>query len=79
MNIYDENGILKVNNVLKIPLKIKESKIIIGNYDSVLNYTIVDVLKKFDRFSIVENYSKKKKLFPKPAIVSKSESKKVQY
>ena len=73
MEIYDENGILK------IPSKIKEYKFIIGNYDSVLSYSIVDVLKKFDWFSIVENYSKKKNLFPKPAIVSKSESKKNQY
>ena len=64
MDVYDENGILK------IPSKIKESKFIIGNYDSVLSYTIADVLKKFDWFSIVENYSKKK-LFPKPVIVSK--------
>ena len=53
MEIYDENGILK------IPSKIKEYKFIIGNYDSVISYSIVDVLKKFDWFSIVEKYSKK--------------------
>ena len=62
-----ENGILKVNNVLMIGSKIiyendpgiKESKFINGSYNSIVNYSVVDVLKAFEWFSFVENHRKK--------------------
>lgn len=39
--------------------EIKQSKFINGNYDSIINYSITDVLKTFDWTEYVENYFNK--------------------
>ena len=56
----DENG-KDIEIIQPGDPRIRQSKFINGSYNSIVHYSVVDVLKTFDWFSLVENHKKKEK------------------
>ena len=68
---YSKNNVTRINNITVCPTKVKygdeirEDKWINGDYNSIVNYDITDVLKDFEWFDTVENHITKKVRDPK--------------